>query len=68
MRQRAAWTLVGRKEQQDRVEILWSDAACLVVLADGMGGHIDGALAAQTAIDSARRRLMRPFKDQRLLC
>ena len=44
----------GRKEQQDRVEILWSDAACLVVLADGMGGHIDGALAAQTAIDSAR--------------
>ena len=44
----------GRKEQQDRVEILWSDAACLVVLADGMGGHIDGALAAQTAINTAQ--------------
>ena len=33
----------GRHEQQDRVEILWSDAACLVVLADGLGGHIEGA-------------------------
>ena len=43
----------GRKEQQDRVEILWSDAACLVVLADGLGGHIDGAWAAQTAVDVA---------------
>ena len=43
----------GRHEQQDRVEILWSDAACLVVLADGLGGHIDGAWAAQTAVDVA---------------
>ena len=43
----------ARHEQQDRVEILWSDAACLVVLADGLGGHIRGAFAAQTAIDLA---------------
>ena len=27
----------GRAEQQDRVEVLWSNAACLAVLADGMG-------------------------------
>ncbi len=52
--------LGGRKEQQDRVEILWSDAACLVVLADGMGGHIDGALAAQTAIEAARESFDAP--------
>ena len=45
----------GRKEQQDRVEILWSDTACLVVLADGMGGHMRGAFAAQTAVDVARK-------------
>ena len=45
----------GRKEQQDRVEILWSDAACLVVLADGMGGHMRGAFAAQSAVDVARK-------------
>ena len=44
----------GRHEQQDRVEILRSDAAWLVVLADGLGGHIDGAFAAQTAVDVAR--------------
>ena len=45
----------GRKEQQDRVEILWSNTACLVVLADGMGGHMRGAFAAQTAVDVARK-------------
>ena len=45
----------GRKEQQDRVAILWSDAACLVVLADGLGGHIDGAFAAQTAVDVGKK-------------
>lgn len=40
-----------RSDQQDRVAILWSDAACLAVLADGMGGHIRGAFAAQSVID-----------------
>ena len=42
-----------RKEQQDRVEILRSDVACLVILADGLGGHARGAFAAQTVIDVA---------------
>ena len=51
-----------RKEQQDRVEILWSDNACLAVLADGMGGHIDGALAAQTAINTAREAFDSPVQ------
>ncbi|MYA30638.1 MAG: serine/threonine-protein phosphatase [Gammaproteobacteria bacterium] len=44
----------GRREQQDRVAVLWDDVACLAVLADGLGGHIAGAFAAQTAIDAAR--------------
>ena len=43
----------GRKEQQDRVAILWQDNACLIVLADGLGGHDHGAFAAQTAVDVA---------------
>ena len=43
----------GRKEQQDRVAILWHDEACLIVLADGLGGHDHGAFAAQTVVDVA---------------
>ena len=27
----------GRREQQDRVAVLWSDAACLAVLAGRLG-------------------------------
>ena len=45
----------GRAEQQDRVAIWQTQAAdrSLVVLADGMGGHQGGALAAQAVIDCA---------------
>ena len=47
----------GRSEQQDCLEILSSDSSDshLVVVADGMGGHRDGALAARTVIETARR-------------
>lgn len=46
----------GRAEQQDRAAIISIPGHTdkhLVVLADGMGGREDGALAAQTVIDTA---------------
>lgn len=40
----------GRKYNQDRVAYAYSDEALLLVLADGMGGHLHGEVAAQAAI------------------
>ena len=44
----------GREEQQDRVAVFNGANAHLLVLADGVGGHEGGALAAQALIDVAR--------------
>lgn len=48
----------GRTEQQDRLGILSDNTANrhLLVIADGMGGHTDGALAAETVLDTAKGR------------
>ena len=48
----------GREEQQDRVEVLGSqdDQRHLLVVADGMGGHQGGGMAAQAVVESATQR------------
>ena len=52
------WTDVGgREEQQDRVAVFDQDGAQLLVVADGLGGHECGALAAQAVVDAARDHL-----------
>lgn len=40
----------GRKYNQDRVAYAYTDDALLLVLADGMGGHLHGELAAEITI------------------
>lgn len=40
----------GRKYNQDRVAYAYTSESLLLVLADGMGGHLQGEVAAQTAI------------------
>lgn len=44
----------GREEQQDRVAMLDGASTHLLALADGVGGHEGGALAAQALIEVAR--------------
>lgn len=39
----------GREENQDRVKIVAGDDAAIVIVVDGMGGHTDGARAAEVA-------------------
>ena len=58
-----------RKEQQDRVAVLthpMHPGALLVALADGMGGHSGGAMAAEQVMLAARRGLeaFTPATDQ----
>ena len=47
----------GRNEQQDSVGFYLSrdGTACLLVVADGMGGHRGGSLASQTLLEIAER-------------
>jgi serine/threonine protein phosphatase PrpC len=40
----------GRKYNQDRVAYAYTGESLLLVLADGMGGHLHGEIAAQTAV------------------
>ncbi|MXY88924.1 MAG: serine/threonine-protein phosphatase [Gammaproteobacteria bacterium] len=44
----------GQEEQQDRVAAFESKDALLLVLADGLGGHEGGAMAAQAVVDVAQ--------------
>lgn len=52
----------GRHEQQDRWGVFQppDQAGLLAIVADGMGGHLDGALGAQIVIDVARNFAQNP--------
>jgi serine/threonine protein phosphatase PrpC len=42
----------GREENQDRVAVVTGPEAVMLITVDGMGGHADGALAAQVASET----------------
>jgi serine/threonine protein phosphatase PrpC len=56
----------GREENQDRIVVVSDDDAALVVVIDGMGGHADGAKAAEVAsqtIAQSFEKLPHPIFD-----
>lgn len=51
----AKLSLLGdRQDNQDRADIAVTDEAVLMVVFDGMGGHSDGALAAEVGLKTVR--------------
>lgn len=60
-------SLIGdREENQDRVQVLAGERAVLLIAVDGMGGHADGAKAAQLATETVRdafNRITHPVFD-----
>jgi len=56
----------GREENQDRIAVLTGPDAIMLIVADGMGGHADGARAAEVAsetIAEAFRKIAHPVFD-----
>jgi len=63
----AELSLIGdREENQDRVAVIADPNAILMIVIDGMGGHADGARAAETArqtIADAFSKIAKPVFD-----
>jgi PPM family protein phosphatase len=56
-------TLIGgRKSNQDRVGYAYSNDTLLMVVADGMGGHLNGEIAAEIAVRVLMERFNREVK------
>jgi PPM family protein phosphatase len=54
----------GRKNNQDRVAYSYSREALLMVVADGMGGHMHGEIAAQIAVQTLTDQFQKMAKPR----
>lgn len=54
----------GRKSNQDRVAYSYSREALLMVVADGMGGHMHGEIAAQITVQTLTDQFQRVAKPR----
>ena len=52
----------GRKYNQDRMGYVFSRDALLLMVADGMGGHMNGEVAAQITVECLGRKFQREAK------
>ncbi len=52
----------GRKYNQDRVGYVFSREALFMIVADGMGGHLNGEVAAQITVDYMGRKFQQEAK------
>jgi len=50
--------LGNRKENQDRVAVVLTEATALLIAIDGMGGHANGARAAELAVETIEREFL----------
>jgi serine/threonine protein phosphatase PrpC len=51
--------LGNRQENQDRVKVVVADDTVLLIAIDGMGGHANGARAAELAVESIEHAFLR---------
>ena len=52
----------ARRSNQDRIAYCYSKHALLMLVADGMGGHLNGELAAEIALQSITEAFRREAK------
>lgn len=55
-------TDIGRQRSRNEDHYLLMDSFSLSVVADGMGGHIDGDIASQIAVDTLQKRYENDYK------
>ena len=54
----------GRKYNQDRMGYVFSRESLLIIIADGMGGHMHGEIAAQITVESVGQKYQREARPK----